>query len=107
MRTPVLTRAEDVCTHLIQAERPLQRPADQSVAKCKRMVKLPRSSTTGAVMIRIVPTQDGTWTVYHDALAIITGLTRLQAERYEAGSTPTTRSADLAGVPILPVTPVR
>lgn len=35
-------------------------------------------------MIRILPTHDGTWTVYRGALAIITGLTRLQAERYEA-----------------------
>jgi hypothetical protein len=35
-------------------------------------------------MIRIVPTHDGTWTVYHGQMAIITGLTRAQAERYEA-----------------------
>jgi hypothetical protein len=35
-------------------------------------------------MIRVVPTHDGTWTVYRGAIAIITGLTRLQAERYEA-----------------------
>lgn len=35
-------------------------------------------------MIRIMPTHDGTWTVYRGALAIIFGLTRLQAERYEA-----------------------
>ena len=35
-------------------------------------------------MIRILPTHDGTWTVYRGAIAIITGLTRLQAERYEA-----------------------
>lgn len=37
-------------------------------------------------MIRILPTQDGTWTVYRGALAIVTGLTRLQAERYEAAA---------------------
>jgi hypothetical protein len=35
-------------------------------------------------MIRILPTHDGTWTVYRGSLAVITGLTRLQAERYEA-----------------------
>ena len=35
-------------------------------------------------MIRILPTHDGTWTLYRGALALITGLTRLQAERYEA-----------------------
>lgn len=33
-------------------------------------------------MIRILPTIDGTWTVYRDAKVIITGLTRLQAEQY-------------------------
>jgi hypothetical protein len=35
-------------------------------------------------MIRVVPTHDGTWTVYRGAIAIITGLTRLKAERYDA-----------------------
>jgi hypothetical protein len=35
-------------------------------------------------MIRVVPTHDGTWTVYRGVIAIITGLTRLQAERYKA-----------------------
>jgi hypothetical protein len=35
-------------------------------------------------MIRILPTHDGTWTVYRGSRALITGLTRLQAERYEA-----------------------
>lgn len=35
-------------------------------------------------MIRILPTHDGTWTVYRGAIAIITGLSRLKAERYEA-----------------------
>jgi hypothetical protein len=35
-------------------------------------------------MIRILPTHDGTWTVYRGTLAIVTGLTRLQAERFEA-----------------------
>lgn len=48
------------------------------------MVKLLRSPPTGATMIRILPTHDGTWTVYRGTLALITGLTRLQAERYEA-----------------------
>ncbi len=33
-------------------------------------------------MIRILPTIDGTWTVYRDATVIIAGLTRLQAEQY-------------------------
>ncbi|GJE61305.1 hypothetical protein [Methylobacterium trifolii] len=35
-------------------------------------------------MIRVTPTQDGTYTVYRGPLALISGLTRLQAERYEA-----------------------
>ena len=35
--------------------------------------------------IRVKPTQDGTYTVYRGAIALISGLTRLQAERYEAG----------------------
>ena len=35
-------------------------------------------------MIRLVPTHDGTWTVYRDTLALVAGLTRLEAERYEA-----------------------
>lgn len=35
-------------------------------------------------MIRVKPTQDGTYTVYRGSLAVISGLTRLQAERYEA-----------------------
>ena len=33
-------------------------------------------------MIRVLPTQDGTWTVYRGSFALITGLTRRQAERY-------------------------
>jgi hypothetical protein len=33
-------------------------------------------------MIRILPTIDGTWTVYHGATVIIAGLTRVQAEQY-------------------------
>lgn len=37
-----------------------------------------------AEIIRVQPTQDGTYTVYRGALALISGLTRLQAERYEA-----------------------
>lgn len=35
-------------------------------------------------MIRVCPTQDGTYTVYRGTIALISGLTRLQAERYEA-----------------------
>ncbi|AWN35354.1 hypothetical protein DK427_06075 [Methylobacterium radiodurans] len=35
-------------------------------------------------MIRVRPTQDGTYTVYRGMTALISGLTRLQAERYEA-----------------------
>lgn len=35
-------------------------------------------------MIRVKPTHDGTYTVYRGAMALISGLTRLQAERYEA-----------------------
>jgi hypothetical protein len=35
-------------------------------------------------MTRLLPTHDGTWTVYRGSLAVITGLTRLQAKRYEA-----------------------
>jgi hypothetical protein len=34
--------------------------------------------------IRVTPTQDGTYTVYRGTIALISGLTRLQAERYEA-----------------------
>lgn len=34
------------------------------------------------IMIRILPTDDGTWTVYRDALVLMTGLTHLQAARY-------------------------
>lgn len=34
--------------------------------------------------IRVKPTQDGTYTVYRGSLALVAGLTRLQAERYEA-----------------------
>lgn len=35
-------------------------------------------------VIRVKPTQDGTYTVYRGTFALISGLTRLQAERYEA-----------------------
>ncbi len=35
-------------------------------------------------VIRVKPTQDGTYTVYRGTMALISGLTRLQAERYEA-----------------------
>jgi outer membrane usher protein FimD/PapC len=34
--------------------------------------------------IRVRPTQDGTYTVYRGPLALVSGLTRQQAERYEA-----------------------
>lgn len=37
-------------------------------------------------MIRIVATHDGTWTVYRGQIAIITGLTGFQAERYKTSS---------------------
>lgn len=35
-------------------------------------------------VIRVKPTHDGTYTVYRGTLALVSGLTRLQAERYEA-----------------------
>ena len=35
-------------------------------------------------VIRVKPTHDGTYTVYRGALVLVSGLTRLQAERYEA-----------------------
>ena len=35
-------------------------------------------------LIRVKPTQDGTYTVYRGSMALVSGLTRLQAERYEA-----------------------
>ena len=35
-------------------------------------------------MIRVKPTQDGTYTVYRGTIALAAGLSRLQAERYEA-----------------------
>ena len=34
--------------------------------------------------IRVKPTHDGTYTVYQGPMVLISGLTRLQAERYEA-----------------------
>ena len=40
-----------------------------------------------AEVIRVKPTHDGTYTVYRGTLALICGLTRLQAERYEASLT--------------------
>ena len=45
-----------------------------------------------AEVIRVKPTQDGTYTVYRGTLAVICGLTRLQAERYEASLTRRPRS---------------
>lgn len=35
-------------------------------------------------MIRVKPTDDGTYTVYRGEAVLVSGLTRLQAERYEA-----------------------
>lgn len=46
-------------------------------------------------MIRVRPTQDGTYTVYRGALALVSGLTRLQAERYEASIARNQRTAFL------------
>ncbi|MCJ2024929.1 hypothetical protein [Methylobacterium sp. J-067] len=37
--------------------------------------------------IRVKPTHDGTYTVYRGNLALVSGLTRAQAERYEASIT--------------------
>ncbi|MCJ2014505.1 hypothetical protein [Methylobacterium sp. J-076] len=37
--------------------------------------------------IRVKPTHDGTYTVYQGSLALVSGLTRVQAERYEASIT--------------------
>ncbi|GJE42016.1 hypothetical protein [Methylobacterium soli] len=45
------------------------------------------------MMIRVRPTQDGTYTVYRGSTALISGLTRLQAERYEATIARQERSA--------------
>jgi hypothetical protein len=50
-----------------------------------------------AKVIRVKPTHDGTYTVYRGTLALICGLTRLQAERYEASLSRQQR-ADLASV---------
>ena len=35
-------------------------------------------------VIRVKPTHDGTYTVYRGETVLVSGLTRLQAERYEA-----------------------
>ncbi|WP_200945661.1 hypothetical protein [Methylobacterium sp. Leaf456] len=43
--------------------------------------------------IRVKPTQDGTYTVYRGTLALMSGLTRLQAERYEASIAQRQRAA--------------
>ena len=48
-----------------------------------------------AEVIRVRPTHDGTYTVFRGTLALICGLTRLQAERYEASLSRQQR-ADLA-----------
>lgn len=45
--------------------------------------------------IRVKPTHDGTYTVYRGTLALVSGLTRVQAERYEA-SIARVQSATLA-----------
>ncbi|APT29780.1 MULTISPECIES: hypothetical protein [Methylobacterium] len=52
-----------------------------------------------AEVIRVRPTHDGTYTVYRGTLALICGLTRLQAERYEASLSRQQRT-DLAVVGI-------
>lgn len=46
-------------------------------------------------VIRVKPTHDGTYTVYRGALALVSGLTRLQAERYEASIARTQRATVL------------
>lgn len=40
-----------------------------------------------SVAIRVRPTQDGTYTVYRGTTVLVSGLTRVQAELYEAGVT--------------------
>lgn len=35
-------------------------------------------------VIRVKPTHDGTYTVYRGEAVLVSGLTRLQAERYQA-----------------------
>jgi hypothetical protein len=35
-------------------------------------------------VIRVKPTHDGTYTVYRGGAVLVSGLTRLQAERYQA-----------------------
>lgn len=45
--------------------------------------------------IRVKPTQDGTYTVYRGSMALVSGLTRLQAERYEASIAHGQRSRSL------------
>ena len=47
-------------------------------------------------VIRVKPTHDGTYTVYRGALALVSGLTRLQAERYEASIARNQRTVALA-----------
>ncbi|MBE7248436.1 hypothetical protein ACLBX9_26515 [Methylobacterium sp. A49B] len=49
-----------------------------------------------AEVIRVRPTHDGTYTVYRGTRALICGLTRLQAERYEASLSRQLRSDLLA-----------
>ena len=44
-------------------------------------------------VIRVKPTHDGTYTVYRGTLVLVSGLTRLQAERYEASIARHPRSA--------------
>ncbi len=46
-------------------------------------------------VIRVRPTHDGTYTVYRGTLALACGLTRLQAERYEASITRNLKGAAL------------
>ncbi|WP_298955413.1 hypothetical protein [uncultured Methylobacterium sp.] len=42
-------------------------------------------------IIRVKPTQDGTYTVYRGARALVSGLTRAQAELFEASLGPDLR----------------
>ncbi len=45
-------------------------------------------------IIRVKPTQDGTYTVYRGSLVLVSGLTRAQAESYEARLAQSERKPD-------------
>ncbi|MFH6783848.1 MULTISPECIES: hypothetical protein [Methylobacterium] len=45
-------------------------------------------------IIRVKPTQDGTYTVYRGTLVLVSGLTRAQAESYEASLAQNERKPD-------------